>query len=103
MLFRFNDNQSVPVQISTTWYEYDSTQSIGHTPGQLSLAVQNGNLMNISMSVQWKELSQAESDVKNQNREWPIGKTIVFVLSELLGKNSIKFRLFDNLAVQARI
>ena len=58
-----------PVQISTTWYDFDPSHSIDHNPYKLSIAVQNGNVMNISMFVPWKPLTPNETIAKNENRE----------------------------------
>ena len=67
----------IPVQISTTWYNFDPSQSFEHTPYKLSEAVQNGNVMNISMFVPFKELTENETIAKNENREWIIGEFLI--------------------------
>ena len=73
MHFSFDGNGTVPIQLSTTWFDYSPELSIDHTPGRFSEAVQNDNLMNITLSILWKYLTPNETYFKNVAREWEIG------------------------------
>ncbi|XP_057295097.1 uncharacterized protein LOC130623612 [Hydractinia symbiolongicarpus] len=76
--FNFDGNKATPVHISTSWYRHNQVESINHTPGKLTEAVENGNILNVTMSLEWKQLSQNESNLLNEDKEWEIDEYLCY-------------------------
>ncbi|XP_057295101.1 uncharacterized protein LOC130623616 isoform X2 [Hydractinia symbiolongicarpus] len=69
----FDGSNEIPVLISTTWSQHDLAKSINHTSEELAQSVLDGNILNVTMSLEWKtgykELGKDKSTPRGETVE----------------------------------